>query len=157
MPTYLVYEDGVGWVDSSGAGFVSSVTAGDSSIVVGGTASAPTIETGTLDVIATDHPPAADWSNNSHKITSVTDPTSAQDAATKNYVDTHGGVSSLDSITGAVTLVAGSNVTITDNSPSAGEITIAASGSGTVYAPLTNPATPDLIFDSSGDVIMAPD
>lgn len=68
------------------------------------------------------------------------------------------GVTSLDSITGAVTLVAGSNVTITDNSPSAGDITIAASSSGgTIYGPLTNPATPDLIFSSAGDVIMAPD
>lgn len=40
------------------------------------------------------------------------------------------GLSSLDSLTGAVTLVAGSGVTITDNSPSAGNITIAATGSG---------------------------
>lgn len=40
------------------------------------------------------------------------------------------GVSSLDGITGAVTLVAGSNITITDNSPSAGDITIAATGGG---------------------------
>lgn len=32
--------------------------------------------------------PTADVSLNSHKLTSVTDPTSAQDAATKNYVDT---------------------------------------------------------------------
>jgi hypothetical protein len=31
--------------------------------------------------------PAADLSINSHKLTNVTDPTSAQDAATKNYVD----------------------------------------------------------------------
>lgn len=41
-----------------------------------------------------------------------------------------------------------------------GRVTAAANGSGgssTVYAPLTNPAVPDLIFDSSGDVIMAPD
>jgi hypothetical protein len=60
---------------------VQSVTAGDTSIVVGGSATAPTIETGTLDVIAADHPPAANWSNNSHKITSVANGSSAQDAA----------------------------------------------------------------------------
>lgn len=34
----------------------------------------------------------ADYSANSHKITSLTDPTLAQDAATKNYVDTKTGV-----------------------------------------------------------------
>lgn len=38
------------------------------------------------------------------------------------------GVSSLDAITGAITLVAGANITISDNSPGAGQITIAASG-----------------------------
>jgi len=40
-------------------------------------------------------------------------------------------VTSLDGITGAVTLFAGSNITITDNSPSAGDIKIAATGGGT--------------------------
>lgn len=62
-------------------GAVSSVAAGDTSIVVGGTATAPTIETGTLDVIASDHPAAANWSNNGKKITSVANGTAAQDAA----------------------------------------------------------------------------
>ena len=57
----------------SGSGTVTSVTATDTSIVVGGTATAPTIATGTLDVIAADHPAAADWSNNGHAITSVSD------------------------------------------------------------------------------------
>ncbi len=52
---------------------VTSVTAGDTSIVVGGSPSAPTVETATLDVIATDHPPAAGWSNNSYPITAVSD------------------------------------------------------------------------------------
>lgn len=40
-------------------------------------------------------------------------------------------VTSLDGITGAVTLIAGTNITITDNSPSPGDIKIAASGGGT--------------------------
>lgn len=56
-----------------GSGTVTSVTAADTSIVVGGTAAAPTVATGTLDVIAADHAPAADWSNNGHAITSVSD------------------------------------------------------------------------------------
>jgi hypothetical protein len=75
---------------SGGAGGgVQDVTAADTSIVVAGSAAHPTVATATLDVIAADHPPAADWSNNSKKITSVKDPTLAQDAATKNYVDTN--------------------------------------------------------------------
>ena len=66
----------------TGVGNVESVTAGDTSIVVGGTATAPTIETGTLDVIAADHPPAGNWSNNGHKITGLANGTAATDAAT---------------------------------------------------------------------------
>lgn len=42
------------------------------------------------------------------------------------YFSAAGGVTSLDTITGAITLVAGANVTISDNSPAAGQITIAA-------------------------------
>lgn len=61
------------WSNAGSAGSVDSVTAGDASVVVGGTASAPTIETGTLDEIATLHPPAGNWSNNSYAITSVSD------------------------------------------------------------------------------------
>ena len=66
--TSLWYRMGGG----SGSG-VSSVTAGDASIVVGGSGSAPTVETGTLDVIASSHPAAASWSNNNHAITGVSD------------------------------------------------------------------------------------
>lgn len=61
--------------------YVASVTAADTSVVVGGTAAAPTVRTNTLDVIAAQHPPAADWSNNSHKITSLANGGAAQDAA----------------------------------------------------------------------------
>jgi len=61
-------------------GLVTSVAAGDTSIVVGGSSQAPTIETATLDVIVSDHPPAANWSNNSFKITNVASGTAATDA-----------------------------------------------------------------------------
>ena len=64
-----------------GGGTVKSVKATDTSIVVAGTATDPTIATGTLDVIAADHPPAADWSNNAHKITGLANGTAATDAA----------------------------------------------------------------------------
>lgn len=70
------------WVSAAGSGTVTSVTATDTSIVVSGTDTiAPTIATGTLDVIATQHPAAANWSNNSRKITSLLNGSSAQDAA----------------------------------------------------------------------------
>jgi hypothetical protein len=67
---------------------VGTVAATDTSIVVGGTATAPTIATGTLDVIATQHPAAADWSNNSHKITSLANGSAAQDAAAFGQIPT---------------------------------------------------------------------
>lgn len=77
------------WVTpSGGGGGVSSVTAGDTSIVVGGTVSAPTVKTNTLDVIATDHPPAANWSNNSKKITSLANGTASTDAAAFGQIPT---------------------------------------------------------------------
>lgn len=57
--------------------------------------------------------PTADLNINSHKLTSVTDPTSAQDAATKNYVDTQlAGVAAGLVLKGAVVAVASSNVTL---------------------------------------------
>ena len=65
---------------TSGGG-VGSVTAGDTSVVVGGTATDPTLETASVDVIAADHPTAADWSNNSHKITALAAGTAAGEAA----------------------------------------------------------------------------
>lgn len=73
-----------------GSGTVTSVTATDTSIVVSGTNTvAPTVATGTLDVIAAQHPPAGNWSNNSHKITSLANGSGAQDAAA--YGQTVGG------------------------------------------------------------------
>ena len=71
---YVLTSDGSGdgtWQAATGG--VTSVTAADTSIVITGTASAPVIATGTLDVIAADHPPAGNWSNNAHAITGVSD------------------------------------------------------------------------------------
>ena len=73
----------------SGSGTVTSVTAADTSVVVSGTDTvAPAIATGTLDVIAADHPAAANWSNNSKKITSLANGSAAQDAAAFGQIPT---------------------------------------------------------------------
>ncbi len=77
------------------AGTVTSVAATDTSIVVAGTGAAPTIATGTLDVIAADHPPAADWSNNSHKITGLANGSAASDAAAFGQIPATLGLTSL--------------------------------------------------------------
>lgn len=68
------------WVQNT-VGSVTSVTAADTSVVIGGTATAPTVATNTLDVIATDHPAAANWSNNAKKITNIANGTVSTDAA----------------------------------------------------------------------------
>jgi hypothetical protein len=65
-----------------GGGSVSEVSGGDLSIIAtNATGPDVTLETGTLDVIASLHAPAADWSNNSHRITSLEDAISAHQAA----------------------------------------------------------------------------
>jgi len=71
-----------GNVTGSGAGsFATTIAAG--AVTVAMLAAAVT-----LDAIASANATAGDVSLNSHKLTNVTDPASAQDAATKNYVDT---------------------------------------------------------------------
>jgi hypothetical protein len=62
-------------------GNVAGITAADTSIVVGGTTANPTVATGTLDVIATQHPPAAAVAMNAKKITGLANGSGAQDAA----------------------------------------------------------------------------
>lgn len=70
------------WAGSSGSGTVTSVTAADPSIVVTGTDTVdPEIATATLDVIAAEHPPAENWSNNGKKITSQANGTASTDSA----------------------------------------------------------------------------
>lgn len=80
----IVYES----ASKGSGGTVTSVTAADTSIVIAGTAAAPTVATGTLDVIAADHPPAADWSNNAKKITGLANGVAASDAAAFGQIPT---------------------------------------------------------------------
>jgi hypothetical protein len=66
---------------SSGAAPVTGVTAADGSVVIGGTGTAPTVQTGTLDVIATQHPPAASVPMNSKKLTGLANGSASTDSA----------------------------------------------------------------------------
>lgn len=81
-------------------GVVTGITAADTSLVVGGTSGAPTVRTATLDVIATQHPPAAAWSNNSHNITHVANGSAASDAAAFGQIP----VAATNSVPGTIQL-----------------------------------------------------
>lgn len=71
----------VSQLGSGGGGAVDSVGATNASIVVGGTADNPTLKTGTLDVVATQGPPAAAVAMNAKKITGLANGTGSTDAA----------------------------------------------------------------------------
>lgn len=74
-----------------GTGEVTSwldATAGTPVVNFKGKDSAGTVFTYTLGTLDKIQAPAANVSLNTHKLTNVVDPTAAQDAATKNYVDT---------------------------------------------------------------------
>lgn len=70
---------------------VTSVTAADASVVIGGTQEVPTARTGTLDVIAAQHPPAAAWSNNSKQINHVANGSASDDVAVAGQIS-YGGI-----------------------------------------------------------------
>lgn len=63
------------------AGTVKAIAAADTSVVIAGTTTSPTIATGTLDVIAADHPPAAAVAMNAQKVTGLANGTAGTDAA----------------------------------------------------------------------------
>ena len=97
---------------------VGTVAATDASIVVTGTATAPTIATGTLDVIATQHPAAAAVGLNSQKITSLANGSAATDAAAFGQIIAKQAATS----TSGYTLVNGTGTIITWTTPNDGAL-----------------------------------
>jgi hypothetical protein len=64
-----------------GSGTVTNVSSTNTGIAVANPTTTPTLTLATLDVIAADGPPAANWSNNAKKITSLAVASAATDAA----------------------------------------------------------------------------
>lgn len=105
-----------------GGGTVTDVTAADGSVVIGGTPTvSPTVRTGTLDAIATAHPPVAAVAMNSQKITGLADGAAAQDAAAFGQIATALGAYVPKSLYDAQSAL----VAVTDDTPAA--VTFAAS------------------------------
>ncbi len=71
-----------------GGGGVTNVSSTNTAISVANPATTPALTLATLDVIAADGPPAANWSNNSKKITSLANGSGAQDAAAFGQIPT---------------------------------------------------------------------
>ena len=117
------------------ATIVTSVTAGDTSVVIGGTPAAVTLETATLDVIATDHPPAAAWSNNAYKITDIANGSASSDAAAYGQIlPLAGGTMTGFLAPAVVTLAFGSSIAVSAAAGNDFRLTLTAS-TGTIAAP----------------------
>jgi hypothetical protein len=80
--------DGSGGVAYAASPGVNSLTAADTSVVVAGSGSAPTVRTGTLDTIATQHPPTAAVAMNSQKITGLANGSASSDGAAFGQIPT---------------------------------------------------------------------
>lgn len=73
---------------TGGTGTVTNVSSANTGIAVANPTTTPVLTLATLDVIAADGPPAANWSNNSKKITSLANGSAAQDAAAFGQIPT---------------------------------------------------------------------
>ena len=81
---------------------VDSVTAGDTSITIGGTASAPTVATSSLDVIAAQHATGGSVAMNSHKLTGLAAGTGNGDSVRYEQIPTDATISVTDVTTNNV-------------------------------------------------------
>ncbi len=115
VPTYVATGD-MRYASAAATGAILTIGATDTILSVQG--GVPTWRTPANILTDLSGQAGADFSMNTNKITSVTDPSSAQDAATKNYVDT---TAVLDALFDAHTIL----YAVTDNTPVA--LTVAAS------------------------------
>ena len=115
VPTYVATGD-MRYASAAGVGLILTIGATDTILSVQG--GVPTWRTPANILTDLSGQAGADFSMNTNKITSVTDPTSAQDAATKNYVDT---TAVLDALFDAHTIL----YAVSDDTPLA--LTVAAS------------------------------
>ncbi len=123
------------------AGGVQSVAAEDASIVVDGTADDPTIRTGTLDAIATQHPPVAAVALNAQKITGLAAGVNPTDAANVSQLPGAAPVSSVFTRTGAVTAQSGDYTAAQVGADASGAAAAAAAASLPVGSTLNAIAT----------------
>lgn len=79
MPIAIIPGGGGG--GGGGSGTVTNVSSPDTSIVVTNPTTTPSLQVATLDVLAVNRPPAANWSNNAKKITGLANGSAATDAA----------------------------------------------------------------------------
>lgn len=91
---------------------VLTLTAANTSMTVGGTATAKTVATGTLDLIASQEPPAGSVAFNAQKITGLANGSAATDGAAFGQIPTT--IYGIGGITSAAGVI-GSNVTLTHN------------------------------------------
>ncbi len=109
---------------------------------------AATVQAYRLDQFAV---PTADLSINSHKLTNVTDPTSTQDAATKNYVDNSiSGVTGGLVLKGAVTCAATTNISISSAPSTIDGVTMSAGMVVLLTAQTTTTQQGPYVWSSAG-------
>lgn len=112
---------------------------------------AATVQAYRLDQFAA---PNTDLSVASHRLTNVTDPSGAQDAATKNYVDTQlSGLTSGQTLKGSVRVAATSNVNISSAPSTIDGVTMATNDVVLLTAQTTGSQGGPYVYNGSGSAM----